>query len=94
MTRSILRAAEWTLGVDADEEAAQGVSAVCLACGEQSVASAGDRLAVEIWALKHTGLHPGHRRYKATAETRWRVTPAESNPYREHDDRHDRADET
>uniref|UniRef100_UPI00404014A9 DUF7848 domain-containing protein n=1 Tax=Streptomyces sp. TG1A-60 TaxID=3129111 RepID=UPI00404014A9 len=40
---------------------------------------------VEVWALKHTGLHPTHRQFKATAETFWRVTPAEGNPYREHD---------
>ncbi|WP_159049423.1 hypothetical protein [Streptomyces sp. NRRL WC-3618] len=40
---------------------------------------------VEVWALKHTGLNPTHRQFKAMAETFWRVTPAEGNPYRESD---------
>ncbi|WP_266503532.1 hypothetical protein [Streptomyces sp. NBC_00878] len=38
---------------------------------------------IEIWALKHTGLNPDHRRFKATAQTFWHVTPAENNPYHE-----------
>jgi hypothetical protein len=94
VTRSIIRAAEWALGVDTSKDAPQSTCfAVCLTCGGKSEASADDRLAVEIWALKHTGLNPSHRHYKATTETHWRVTPAEGNPYRESDAQHDRAAE-
>ncbi len=84
MTRSIIKAAEWTLGPETGEGAPQGIySAECLMCGAQARPTDNERLPVEVWALKHTGLHPTHRQYQATAETFWRVTPAEGNPYRE-----------
>ncbi|MDX3569477.1 hypothetical protein [Streptomyces sp. ID05-47C] len=84
MTRSIITAAEWTLGQDiGDDTPAGGYSAVCLSCGATGAATEDDRLPVEVWALKHTGLNPSHRRYKAVAETFWRVTPARGNPYQE-----------
>ncbi|MGW0708205.1 DUF7848 domain-containing protein [Streptomyces sp. NPDC002643] len=84
MTRSIIRAAEWTLGPETVEGAPQGVySAECLTCGARAEPTAHERLPVEVWALKHTGLHPTHRQFKAAAETFWRVTPAEGTPYRE-----------
>ncbi|NGO48299.1 DUF7848 domain-containing protein [Streptomyces ureilyticus] len=86
MTRSIIRAAEWTLGAETAEGAPQGIySAECLACGAQAQPTDNERLPVEVWALKHTGLNPTHRQYKAMAETFWRVTPTGDNPYREHD---------
>ncbi|MFB7086774.1 hypothetical protein [Streptomyces sp. NPDC056296] len=58
-------------------------SAVCMDCGTEAPASDSDREPVEAWALKHTGLNPSHRQYKAMVETYWRVTPAPGNPYRE-----------
>lgn len=86
MTRSIIKEAEWTLGPETGEGAPQAIySAVCLDCGAEAPASDNAPEPVEIWALKHTGLHPAHRQYKATVETYWRTMPAEGNPYRELD---------
>lgn len=86
MTRSIIKAAAWTLRLETGEGVPQGIySAVCLSCGAESEATDNERLPVEVWALKHTGLIPGHRRFKAKAETFWCVSPAEGNPYRETD---------
>lgn len=86
MTRSIIRAAAWVLGPETAEAAPEGIySAECLTCGAQAKSTDDGRLPVEVWTLKHTGLNPTHRRYKATAETFWRVTPADGNPYRESD---------
>jgi hypothetical protein len=31
--------------------------------------------------LKHAGLNPTRRQFKATAENFWRVTPSGDNPY-------------
>jgi hypothetical protein len=85
--RASFKHAEWTLGPETGEGAPQAIySAVCMACGAEAPASDNDRDPVEIWALKHTGLNPTHRQYKAMVETYWRVTPAEGNPYRESDD--------
>lgn len=87
MTRSIIRAAQWTLGAETAEGAPQGIySAECMTCGAHAQPTDNVRLPVEVWALKHTGLNPTHRQYKATAETFWRVTPTGDNPYRERDD--------
>lgn len=86
MTRSIIRAAEWTLGAETAEGAPSGIySAECVTCGAQALPTDNDRLPVEVWALKHTGLNPTHRQYKATTEAFWRVSPADGNPYRELD---------
>jgi len=86
VTRSIIKAAEWTLGPDTREDVPAGVySAECLTCGAQVQPTANERLPVEIWALKHTGLNPDHRQFRATTETFWRVTPTEGNPYRQKD---------
>ena len=86
MTRSIIRAAEWTLAAETAEGAPEGIySAECITCGAQAQPTGNVRLPVEVWALKHTGLNPTHRQFKAMAETFWRVTPAEGNPYGELD---------
>ncbi|WP_455680093.1 DUF7848 domain-containing protein [Streptomyces prunicolor] len=83
MTRSIITAAEWTLGPETAEGAPKGIhSAECVTCGAQAQSTDNDRLPVEVWALKHTGLNPSHRQFKATIESFWRVTPAPGNPYR------------
>lgn len=84
MTRSIITAAAWTLGLDTGDDTPDGIySVVCLSCGAASAATDDERLPAEVWALKHTGLNPDHRRFKARLETFWCVTPAEGNPYRE-----------
>jgi hypothetical protein len=84
--RSIIKAAEWTLGPETDEGAPQAIySAVCMECGAEAQPTDNEGLPVEAWVLKHTGLNPTHRQYKAMTETYWSVTPAEGNPYREHD---------
>ncbi|UUU23559.1 DUF7848 domain-containing protein [Streptomyces sp. DSM 40750] len=88
MTRSIIKAADWTLAPETAEGTPQGTySAVCLTCGAESPTPDSERLPAEVWALKHTGLHPRHRQFKARTETFWRVTPAEGNPHRETDPR-------
>ncbi|MBW8795962.1 MAG: hypothetical protein JF597_20915 [Streptomyces sp.] len=80
--RALITAAEWTLGAETGEGAPSGIhSAECLICGAQAQPTDDERLPVEIWALKHTGLNPTHRQFKAVAETFWRVTPAHGNPY-------------
>jgi hypothetical protein len=87
VTRSIIKAAQWTLGPETGEGAPQAIySAVCMACGAEAPASDNDPAPVEVWALKHTGRNPAHRQYKAMVETYWRVTPTGDNPYRESDD--------
>lgn len=84
--RSIIKAADWTLGQETGEGSPEaGFFAVYLACDAESQPTDNDRLPVEIWALRHTGLNPDHRQFKASAETFWSVTPAEGNPYRESD---------
>ncbi|MFJ9708161.1 hypothetical protein [Streptomyces sp. NPDC101234] len=84
--RAIITAAEWTLGAETAEGAPSGIySAECLTCGAHARPTDNERLSVEIWALKHTGLNPTHRQFKATAGTFWRVTPANGNPYAERD---------
>ncbi|MCX4905449.1 hypothetical protein [Streptomyces sp. NBC_00878] len=86
MTRSIIKAAAWTLGADTDDDTPEGVySVVCSSCGAEPAVTENERLPVEVWALKHTGLNPDHRRFKVKAETFWCVTPAEGNPYGEKD---------
>ncbi|MGW3949647.1 DUF7848 domain-containing protein [Streptomyces sp. NPDC004752] len=81
--RSLIKAAEWTLGLETGEGAPRGIyAAECLTCGAQAPPTDNECLPVEVWALKHTGLNPTHRQFKATTETFWRVTPADGNPYR------------
>jgi hypothetical protein len=82
VSRTIIRAAEWTLAPDTGEGAPEGIfSALCVACGTESPTVDNNRLPVEIWTLQHTGRNPAHRHYKATAECFWQVSPAPGNPY-------------
>lgn len=82
-TRSIIRAADWTLGLDTEEGAPEQTlhEVECTTCGAKSGATEGRRLPAEMWALKHTGERPGHRSFRATETSFWRVTPAPGNPY-------------
>ncbi|MFI1398493.1 hypothetical protein [Streptomyces sp. NPDC020681] len=79
---TIIKAAEWTLTAESGEGAPQATfSAICLKCGAEAEPADGERLPVEVWTLKHTGLHPTHRQFKAATEYFWRVDPAPGNPY-------------
>jgi hypothetical protein len=84
-TRAIIRAADWHLGIDTEEGAPQQPmhEAQCTTCHATSGATEGQRLPAELWVLKHTGERPGHRSFRATATSFWRVTPAPGNPYAE-----------
>lgn len=85
MTRSIIRAAEWTLGPDTEPGASGPVyEAECTTCGDASEAGH-EQSTPEIWALKHTGSHPSHRSFRAITTSFWRVTPAPGNPFCEAD---------
>ncbi|WP_164836288.1 DUF7848 domain-containing protein [Actinacidiphila soli] len=78
---AIIKAAEWTLSVEAADGAPSGIFQVqCIACAEMSPAVDDDRLAVELWAMKHTGANTAHRQFKLATESFWRVDPAPSNP--------------
>ncbi|WP_127356849.1 DUF7848 domain-containing protein [Actinacidiphila soli] len=55
----IIRAAEWILGQETSEGAPQAIFVVvCMTCAEESQPVDDERLPVEVWALKHTGLNP------------------------------------
>ncbi|MEU5129611.1 hypothetical protein [Streptomyces mobaraensis] len=47
----------------------------CRSCRKTSRAGEGDPLGAEVWALKHTRLHPEHRAYCAVTTSFWRVDP-------------------
>jgi hypothetical protein len=82
--RTIITAAEWTLGAETAEGAPQGIfGAKCITCGAEAVPMDDDRLPVEVWTLKHTGANPSHRQYVASVHTFWRVSPAPGNPFHE-----------
>lgn len=83
--RTIITAADWHLGLDTAEGAPRQAlyEAECTTCGEGSGATEGRRLPAEIWAVRHTGERPGHRGFRATAMSFWRVSPAPGNPYGE-----------
>ncbi|GAB2896733.1 DUF7848 domain-containing protein [Streptomyces mayteni] len=80
--RRVIRATAWTVTADTEDGVPQGVFQVmCLSCGLASMRVEDEQLPVEVWALKHTGLHPAHRRYRLVTESFWLVTPAPGNPY-------------
>ncbi|MBT2511771.1 hypothetical protein J7I98_39620 [Streptomyces sp. ISL-98] len=80
--KAIIRAAEWHLGADTEDGAPQQPlhDVECTTCGESPECVVGKRLPAEVWALKHTGLNPEHRGYRAVQTSFWRVTPAPGNP--------------
>ncbi|MGP3922997.1 DUF7848 domain-containing protein [Streptomyces sp. 8N616] len=79
---TIIRAADWTLGPETAEGAPREPlhESQCTTCGESSDATEGDRLGPELWALKHTGMHPNHRTFRAVVTSFWRTEPAPGNP--------------
>ncbi|MFC9746853.1 DUF7848 domain-containing protein [Streptomyces niveus] len=79
--RSVIRFADWTLGIDTEPGASGPVHEIeCTTCGEVSD-SAEERTSPEEWALGHTGRTPEHRGYRAITTSFLRVTPAPGNPY-------------
>ncbi|MER5802798.1 hypothetical protein [Streptomyces mirabilis] len=79
--RTVSKGAEWT---PREETAAEGAprgifSAVCGGDGAESPPLDDDRWRVELWALKHTGLHPAHRRFRLRVLGVWRGDPAPGN---------------
>jgi hypothetical protein len=83
-TRAVIKAAEWTLSEETAEGAPRGIfSVACIACGAESLCVDDDRLPVELWALKHTGLNPTHRQFQPRVLGFWRVDPAPGNPFAE-----------
>lgn len=82
--RVIIKSAEWALRDGGGEGAPQAIFIVeCMTCHRKSQRVDNDRLAVEMWALKHTGLNPQHRLFKLKTECYWRTAPVPGNPYYE-----------
>ncbi|WP_093840781.1 hypothetical protein, partial [Streptomyces aidingensis] len=78
----MLKAAEWTLALEDSPGVPRAVFlAVCASCGAESVEAREESLSVEVWALKHTGLNPSHRRFTLHTAQPWLVSPAPGNPY-------------
>ncbi|WP_139238397.1 MULTISPECIES: hypothetical protein [Streptomyces] len=90
----MIKTAEWTLSLDESPDVPRIVyRAACLECGMVSLPGSDESLSVEVWAIKHTGLNPSHRRFTLRTAQPWVVEPAPGNPYydAEMDERHDRA---
>ncbi|WP_405797935.1 hypothetical protein [Streptomyces sp. NBC_01506] len=78
---TVIRHADWSLGVDTEPGASGPVHEIaCTTCGESSGA-AEERASREQWALHHTGGHPSHRGYRGITAAFFRMTPAPGNPY-------------
>ncbi|WP_436748145.1 DUF7848 domain-containing protein [Streptomyces sp. URMC 129] len=79
--RAIVSHSEWMLTEEIADGAPRPVFHVeCLECGARFEAVDNEPEPVEFWALKHTGVNPAHRQFKAVTEWRWRVIPAPDNP--------------
>lgn len=48
----------------------------CTTCDERSECTEGDRVAPELWTLKHAASNPSHRVYRAIVTMFWQVSPA------------------
>lgn len=84
VSRVIIKSAVWTLREGGGEGAPEAVFVVaCMACRADSGPVENDRLAVEMWALKHTGMNPSHRLFQLRTESYWWTAPAPGNPYHE-----------
>ncbi|MFD7861889.1 hypothetical protein [Streptomyces sp. NPDC059783] len=80
MTRSVIRHADWSIGLATGPDGPGPVYQMeCTACGQVSEAATG-KDSPEVWALRHTGLHTSHRTYRAITTSYCRVTPAPGNP--------------
>lgn len=78
--RSVIRNADWTIGLDRTPGASGPVYEVeCTTCMERSDA-ADERTPPEDWALRHTGRNTRHRGYRAIITSFLRVIPAPGNP--------------
>jgi hypothetical protein len=71
MTRTVLKFAHWTIRPDRGKGAQSVIYAMqCVECaahsgGQDTPAAAQD------WALKHSGRHPSHRRYRSMTFAPW-----------------------
>ncbi|WP_372409549.1 hypothetical protein [Streptomyces luteireticuli] len=65
-------AAAWSISQDA-ASGAPLYEFQCATCRKMSKTSEGGPLAPEVWALRHTALHPSHRSYCSVVTSFWRV---------------------
>jgi hypothetical protein len=73
-TDEIYRTGGLVLSTDTNENQPTAVFMVeCRECSATSDVIADSRLPVEVWAVKHTQVHPGHDRYRLTTDCFWRV---------------------
>lgn len=81
--RTVIKLADWTLGVDRTPGASGPVFEIqCTTCHEAPEPTA-DPATQEFWALSHTGSHPEHRSYRSVTTAFFRVSPAPGNPLHE-----------
>ncbi|SOD62097.1 hypothetical protein SAMN06297387_104267 [Streptomyces zhaozhouensis] len=79
--RSVIKAAEWTLSEETAEGAPRAIFGVtCVTCAAESGFVDNEPHPIEMWALRHTSLHTGHRLFRLTTEWFLRVDPAPGNP--------------
>lgn len=78
--RAVIKLADWILGVDRTPGASGPVFEIqCTTCHEAPDPGT-DKALQEVWALSHTGSHPGHRSYRSVVTAFFRVSPAPGNP--------------
>ncbi|MFD9561550.1 hypothetical protein [Streptomyces sp. NPDC059994] len=79
--RSVIRAAEWTLGPDrGDDTPPITIQLRCTSCHDPSPEMPVlERGAAEQWALEHAGIS-GHTGFRETAVAHLLAIPAEGNP--------------
>ncbi|MEU9199396.1 hypothetical protein [Streptomyces sp. NPDC048332] len=78
--RSVIRPAEWMIGVDTTPVAAGPVYEIeCTACGQCSD-PAEERTPPEDWARRHASRNTSHREYRAVIASLVRLTPAVGSP--------------
>ncbi|MFF3793814.1 hypothetical protein ACFYXW_27840 [Streptomyces sp. NPDC001981] len=76
--RTIMRTVLWRLHQSEPPAPQEPLYEVeCTTCEERSECTEGDRLAPELWTLKHTAANPSHRVYRAIVTMFWQVSPAE-----------------
>lgn len=80
MIRSVIKLADWILGIDRAPGAPGPIfELTCTTCNEGSQAS-DNRTDPELWALSHTGRNTDHRSFRATTTAFFRTVPAPGNP--------------
>lgn len=78
--RSIIKFADWILGIDRSAGAPGPIfELACTTCQESSEAR-DNKADPEVWALAHTGRHTDHRSFRSTTTVFFRTAPAPGNP--------------